>query len=292
MTRRKLVPACGVMAWLALGLVATAALQPQPAAIRLIVKGDDMGAGHGINVATIDAYKRGVLTTTNVIVPGPWFPEAARLLAENPGLDAGVHLALTSEWDNVKWRPLTHAPSLVDADGYFFPTVQPRPGAPAGRSIKESGWTIGEVERELRAQLDLAKRHLPQATYTWNHMGFPSVSPEMAQLVSRLSREYGLLVPADLGVQSVGRVYESKDTGAVKAAKLAGKLETLGPGLWLHIDHAATDDAEMRAYGHPGYEWVAADRSAVLEAWTSPAVREVITRRGIILTSYRDLGKP
>ena len=27
--------------------------------IRLIIKGDDMGAAHGINVATIDAYKRG-----------------------------------------------------------------------------------------------------------------------------------------------------------------------------------------------------------------------------------------
>ena len=48
----------------------------------------------------------------------------------------------------------------------------------------------------------------------------------------------------------------------------------------------------MRAFGHAGYEWVAADRSAVLEAWTSPKVREVITRRGIKLTSYRDLAKP
>jgi hypothetical protein len=45
----------------------------------------------------------------------------------------------------------------------------------------------------------------------------------------------------------------------------------------------------MRALGHPGYEWVAADRSAVLEAWTSPKVREVITRRGIKLTNYREL---
>ena len=105
-------------------------LQPAPTEIRLIVKGDDMAAGHGINVATIDAYKRGVLTTTNVIVPGPWFPEAARLLKENPGLDVGVHLALTSEWENVKWRPLTYAPSIVDPDGYFFPLVQPRPGFP------------------------------------------------------------------------------------------------------------------------------------------------------------------
>ena len=265
------------------------AQQPAPAEIRLIVKGDDMAAGHGINVATIDAYKRGVLTTTNVIVPGPWFPEAVRLLKENPGLDVGVHLALTSEWENVKWRPLTHAASIVDADGYFFPIVQPRPGFAPGTSIKESGWKIDEIERELRAQLDMAKRHIPQATYTWNHMGFTSLSPEVAAVVARLSKQYGLVVPADLGVQLLFGIYESKDTGAAKADKLAAKLETLGPGLWEHIDHAATDDVEMRAFGHVGYEWVAADRSAVLEAWTSPKVREVITRRGIKLTNYREL---
>src|SRR6187402_2045178 len=128
-------------------LLALFALQsPPPTEIRLIVKGDDMGAGHGINVATIDAYKRGVLRTTNVIVPGPWFLEAARLLRENPGLDVGVHLAITSEWDNVKWRPLTHAPSIVDADGYFFPAVVPRPGYPPGTSIKDAPWTIDEIE--------------------------------------------------------------------------------------------------------------------------------------------------
>jgi chitin disaccharide deacetylase len=267
------------------------ALQPPPGEIRLIVKGDDMAAGHGINVATIDAFKRGVLTTTNVIVPGPWFPEAVRLLKENPGLDVGVHLALTSEWENVKWRPLTQAASIVDADGYFFPIVQPRPGFAAGKSIKESGWKIDEIERELRAQLDMAKRHIPQATYTWNHMGFTSLAPEVLAVVARLSKEYGLVVPSDLGVQMLGRTYESKDSGATKADKLAAKLETIGPGLWEHIDHAATDDPEMRAFGHLGYEWVAADRSAVLEAWTSPKVREVITRRGIKLTNYRELTK-
>jgi predicted glycoside hydrolase/deacetylase ChbG (UPF0249 family) len=270
-------------------ILALAVLQPAPTEIRLIVKGDDMGAGHGINAATIDAHKRGVLTTTNVIVPGPWFLEAARLLKENPGLDAGVHLALTSEWENVKWRPLTPAASIVDADGYFFPIVAPRPGFAAGTSIKESGMKLDEIERELRAQLTMAKRHIPQATYTWNHMGFTSVSPEVAALVQRLSKEFGLLVPTDLGIQWLRGLYESKDTGAVKADKLAAKLETLAPGLWEHIDHAATDDPEMRAFGHKGYEWVAADRSAVLEAWTSPKVREVITRRRIKLTNYRDL---
>jgi predicted glycoside hydrolase/deacetylase ChbG (UPF0249 family) len=271
---------------LLLGLLA---MPSAPTEIRLIVKGDDMAAAHGINLATIEAYRRGVLTTTNVIIPGPWFPEAARLLEEHPGLDVGVHLALTSEWDNIKWRPLTHAPSLVDADGYFFPMVQPRAGFPPNTSLQESRWKLDEVERELRAQLALAKRHLPQATYTWNHMGFTSLAPAVHDLVARLSKEHGLVVPQDMGIQMVGPVYESQDTGALKAEKLAAKLETLAPGLWLHIDHAATDDPEMRAIGHRGYEWVAADRSAVLEAWTSPKVREVISRRGIRLTSYRDL---
>ena len=259
--------------------------------IRLIVKGDDMGAGHGVNVATIEAHQHGVLTTTNVIVPGAWFPEAVRMINENPTLDVGIHLALTSEWTNVKWRPLTHVPGLVDADGYFLPTVHPRAGMPAGVSIEESNWTLEQVEQELRGQLELGLRHLPQATYTWPHMLFTSVDPTVDQLVAQLSAEYGLVVPFDLGIEWIGKVYEGTDTGAVKAANLAARLENLEPGLWLHIDHAATDDPEMHAYGHPGYEEVAADRYANLQAWTSPIVREVIDRRGIKLTNYREIDR-
>ena len=261
-----------------------------PSEIRLIIKGDDMGAAHGIDVATIDAYKRGVLTTTNVIVPGPWFPEAVRLVNENPGLDVGVHLAITSEWDNIKWRPLTQAPSIVDINGYFFSIVAPRAGFPAKISVKEAPWKLDEIERELRAQITMAKRLLPQVSYTWNHMGFTSLAPEVNELVLKLSKEYGLVVPTTLGLQMV-RGYDSKDSGAVKADKLAARLEALTPGLWLHIDHAATDDTEMQAIGHQGYEWVAADRSANHDAWISPKVREVITRRGIKLTNYREIAR-
>jgi chitin disaccharide deacetylase len=272
--------------------VAAFVLQPSaPGDIRLIVKGDDMGAAHGINVGTIAAYREGILGTTNVIVPGPWFLEAVKMLRENPGLDVGVHLAITSEWDNVKWRPLTHAASIVDADGYFFPAVTPRPGYAAGTSIKEAPWKLDEIERELRAQLDAAKKHLPQASYTWYHMGFTSLAPEVRDLAARLTREYGLVEPMSLGIKPLGRIYEGTDSGVVKADKLAARLETLEPGLWLQIDHGSTNDPEMQAIGHRGYEHVAADRSANVEMWKSPKVREVITRRKIVLTNYRELTK-
>ena len=224
---------------LSLALVAFVLQPSAPGEIRLIVKGDDMGAGHGINVATIDAYKRGILRTTNVIVPGPWFLEAARLLRENPGLDVGVHLAITSEWENVKWRPLTYAAVNRGCRRLLLPDRGAAAGLPAEHAAsRKRAWKLDEIERELRAQLDAAKRHLPQATYTWYHMGFTSLEPEVRDLAAKLTKEYGLVQPMDLGIKPIGRVYESKDSGAVKADKLAARLETLEPGLWLQIDHA------------------------------------------------------
>jgi hypothetical protein len=62
--------------------------------IRLIIRADDMGFCHSANMACIKGYREGIITTVEVIVPGHWFLDAATLLAENPGPDAGVHLAL------------------------------------------------------------------------------------------------------------------------------------------------------------------------------------------------------
>ena len=270
-------------------LVSDVGVTTQPAPIRLIVQADDLGAAHGINVASLQAYTDGIVRTANVIVPAPWTPEAVALLRDHSDLDAGVHLAITSEWSAIKWRPLTSAPSLVDARGYFFPMVWPNDKLPAKSSLKENAPRLDEIERELRAQIEYAKREIPQLTYTWNHMGFDALAPEVRALTSRLTKEYGLVTPVDLGVQFAGQIYDGADTGAAKAAKLAAKLEGLGSGTWLIVDHAATDTPETRAIGHPGYENVAADRSAVLEAWTSAAVKEVVRRRGIVLTNYRAL---
>jgi len=97
----------------------------QDKSISLIVRGDDIGSCHAANVACIRSYKEGIMTSVELMVPCSWFPEAVKMLNENPGLDVGIHLVLTSEWENYKWRPLTHAPSLTDADGYFYPRVFP-----------------------------------------------------------------------------------------------------------------------------------------------------------------------
>jgi predicted glycoside hydrolase/deacetylase ChbG (UPF0249 family) len=265
---------------------------PVPAAespVRLIVRGDDMGSSHASNEAVVRCFKDGVMRDVEVMAVGPWFSEAARLLRENPGLDVGLHLTLTSEWDNVKWRPLTTAPSLVEADGSFHPMIWPGPHYGKERALKEQPWKLDEIERELRAQIELTRREVPHLSHLSDHMGFQALGPEVVALVKRLALEYRLDVdPEPLGVKWVG--WDGKPaTPAEKVESFARVLGKLEPGTWLFVDHPALDTPEMRATGHVGYEGVAIDRQGVTDAWTSPAANLIVTRRGIELIGYRDL---
>lgn len=280
MTRREVLPA----------LAGPALAAAQDARIRLIVKGDDMGAAHGINEATIECYRNGIVRATDVIVPGPWFLEAAAMLRANPRLEAGVHLTLTAEWELYKWRPLTPARSFVDRDGYFFPMTGPCEGFFPRSSFLESGWKMQEVEAELRAQIETARRHIQDISFLSSHMGAPTSRPELRALVDQLAAEYRLpLFSAIAGLQRLRVPYKREDDDAARRRALVNLLDSLQPGNYTMIDHAAIDSPEMRAIGHLGYRDVARDRSLVASAWTSPEVKQAVVRRNIQLTTYRDL---
>jgi predicted glycoside hydrolase/deacetylase ChbG (UPF0249 family) len=256
--------------------------------IRLIVRGDDIGSSHAANVACIQCYREGIVRSVEVMVSAPWFNEAVKMLRENPDLDVGVHLTLTSEWENIKWGPLTEAPSLVDGQGHFFPTTRGRRDSAPNTGFLDAGPKIEEVERELRAQIRLARERIANVTHLSCHMGTAAATPELRALVERLAAEYRLPLDAP-GAKRPGR-FSGKDTTAEqKEANLVRILEDLGPGLWLIVEHPGLDTPEMQAIGHVGYENVAADRDGVTRAFTSPRVKAVIQRRGIQLISYGDL---
>src|SRR5260221_842213 len=77
----------------------------RPKAARLIVRGDDMGFSHSADQALIKSHREGIETSIEVIVPSPWFPEAVKLLRQNPTIDVGLQFAINIEWDNVQCRP-------------------------------------------------------------------------------------------------------------------------------------------------------------------------------------------
>ncbi|MEP7108003.1 MAG: polysaccharide deacetylase family protein [Ferruginibacter sp.] len=258
---------------------------------RLIVRGDDMGFTHAGNEALINVNKKGIETSIEVIVVSPWFPEAVKLLQQNPGVDVGIHLALTSEWENLKWRPLTDCASLTDSNGYFYPMVYPNKNYP-GQSIKENHWKLADIEKEFRAQITLAIRKIPRISHISAHMGCADIDKDVKALVKKLVQEYNIDIdPKELGVQSTGYKGPS-GTVEEKLKSFLNMLDSFKPGeTYLFVDHPALDGPEMRAIYHIGYENVAADRQGVTDVWTNPLVMEAIRKKNIQLISYADLRK-
>ncbi len=256
--------------------------------IRLIVRADDIGSSHTANLACMKSYREGIARSVEVMVSAPWFNEAVKMLKETPGYDVGVHLTLTSEWENCKWGPITHAPSLVDEQGHFFPMTRQRSDFPPNTGFLDAGPKLEEVEKELRAQIELAVKKIPQVSHLTSHMGTPTSTPELRALVQRLAKEYKLPVefPQAKGIGGFGG---NRDGVKEKVAALIKVIEELQPGTWILVEHPGLDTPEMRAMGHKGYWNVAKHRDAVTRAFTSAKVKKVIEKRKIELISYNDL---
>ena len=291
---------CGAAAAASVAAIAQAAVPllqgAEPAEINLLVRGDDLGAARSINAACLEACEKGICRSVEVLVPGPWFLDAVELLKNAPQVDVGVHLCLTSEWDRVKWRPLTHAPSLVDANGYFHPRTRAGKDAPPGSTgFLNTSPKLEEVERELRAQIETLRKHVPKVTHLSAHMGAATATPELKALTQNLAKEFKLRLeseglPADRQLKHVPGVGTSKQSAKEKEESLLDFIAKKQPGNWLFVTHPAYDDAETRAIGHPGHENVATDRDGITKMLTSPRVLAAINAAGVRLISYADLG--
>jgi predicted glycoside hydrolase/deacetylase ChbG (UPF0249 family) len=256
---------------------------------RLLIRGDDMGYTHSGNEALIKCYKDGIEKSIEVLVPSPWFPEAVKLLKQNPGIDVGIHLDLTSEWENIKWRPLSDCPSLKDSSGYFFPMVFPNENYP-GRSITEHHWKIEDVEKEFRAQIELALKNIPNISHFSAHMGCTNLSPEVRALTIRLAKEYK--IPVDPEWDYKGFIgYDGPHKTSWDKIKsfilMLGKLEA--GKTYIFLDHPGLCNDELKAVHHIGYEDVCMDRQGVTDLFTSDRVKAFIKQKGIQLITYRDL---
>lgn len=62
---------------------------------KVIFDSDDFGYSHGVNYGIMDAYQRGILTSTTLMANMPGFEHAVKLRKEMPRLGVGVHLTLT-----------------------------------------------------------------------------------------------------------------------------------------------------------------------------------------------------
>ena len=153
---------------------------------QIVLHQDDVGMCHGANVAFSELSALGSITSGSVMVPCPWFREAAEMAAANKSLDLGVHLTLTAEKEFYRWRPLTSAgksSGLVDDDGYMWRDVS---------SVRRNA-NVDAVALELRAQIDFALASGFDVTHLDAHMG-ATLAPEFCAIYIALGVEYRLPV--------------------------------------------------------------------------------------------------
>ena len=254
--------------------------------IKLIIRCDDLGFCHSANLAFEKVYKEGIMTSAEIMVPPPWFDEAVEIARKNPKLDLGLHLVLTSEWRFYSWGPIlpvTEVPSLVDTDGHFFPSKH---------SFLAARPKLAEVEKELRAQIELALKKGVNISHLSSHMRAAKFTPELKAITKKLSAKYKLPVSGDMG-EKRGEWSPTYDVPPLKKEKiLADVLKKLTPGLWMIGNHPGLNTPEMRAMKTvfpDELKHVAAHRAAETKALTSKGIKRIIKSRKIKLVSYRDI---
>ena len=251
----------------------------------LVIRADDGGMSHSVNMALERLMQTGMPLSVSVMFACPWYQETAEILKRHPEVAVGIHLTLNSEWKNYRWGPVSGrsaVPTLVDEEGYFFATSE---------ALHQHHPDIREVERELRAQIERARRTGLKIDYLDYHMGTVSRYPEFREVAERLAREYKLGMSQYFGEARGNPQYEAAPPD--KTDSLVAFANRLQPGVNLVVTHVGIDNEELGALldmnTDGGLAEMSKNRQGELDAVTSRRFREAVTARGIRLINYRQL---
>ena len=253
----------------------------------LVLTADQLGMCHASNLGVYESLRSGLATGASLMVPGPWSREAAYHYRGEP---VGVHLTLNAELDCYRWRPITHAPSLLDGDGGYPRTV-------------DDLWDHADLEearRECRAQLERAILWGFDVSHISSHMGALQNRPEFFDIYLELALDFNLpmrlegasaeatagfpfrSLAAEEGILTVDhhRLERLADPAAIERSAM-----DLLPGVTELVVEPADDTPELRALCH-GWGRRVEHRDLVCdnsELWSD------VDRGDVTLISWRDI---
>ena len=288
----------------------------------LILHMDDAGMSYDSNAAIERVLEHGAANSLSVMMPCPWVPQIVRYIKAHPGTDAGLHLTLTSEWSDYRWGPLagTAVPGLIDREGALWSSVA---------SVVEHA-TAGEVDQEIRAQLDRAEKMGFHPTHLDSHMGtlFASEAFLGKYIALGIEKQIPVMFPGGHSAYVKADMHAS-DERLAQMQKLGEQIWSAGlPVLddlhnssygWKLPPAAERDDEHLRAWRTQRYRDTLSElkpgvtmvimhctaptevfarisssgdlRKADMLAMLDPALREFLAKEGFILTTWKELGE-
>jgi chitin disaccharide deacetylase len=272
------------------GSALAAQTSPTARAPEVLLRLDDVGMNHSVNTAIERIAQTGMPFSVSVMFACPWYEEAVDLLKQHPQIAVGVHLVLNSEWRGYRWGPVlgkAGVPSLTDSSGHFLPSTS---------AFLAHKYDLGEVERELGAQMDRAMASGLKISYVDFHMGTAGSTPQLRAVVERLAKKYGVGISRYFGEASntlFDTPVEQKKTDLLDRLAKADPSRTN-----LMVVHVAERTPEMSVLfdrnnaaqnSSAGIPLVASHRQAELEAMLSPELATLVRSGKVKLVTYADL---
>lgn len=157
----------------------------------LITRADDFGSAYAANKAILEAVQNGeYVKNVSCMAVGPHIDtgsEALEELHKRKGICIGLHAALNSEWDYLKFLPISaieEIPSLVTNKGVF--SMHPMEFKEKMPSVEHAIW-------EIEAQLDFLVKLGLTIEYIDTHMLPEAAVPGLKEALSEFSRRKGLI---------------------------------------------------------------------------------------------------
>jgi len=275
----------------------------------IMLHADDIGMCEEANIAAEKILLNKNIQSAAIMMPCPNAEEFVQWAIENPKMDIGLHLTLTSEWQKYRWGPVSdpkEVPSLIDPDGKLWHEV---PDVVAHA-------TAEDVEKEIRAQIEksIALGYRPDHIDT--HMGTLYGHPSYVKAFFKVAEEYG--IPAnvmDLSNKEVVDVFKSKgypiDDSVIKLAaaytlpkldfftsapkgdnykdkieKFKQLIKSLKPGITEIIFHPSVDTENLKSITNSWQQ-----RVWEFEMFSDPDLIQFFEDEGIIFTDWKEIMK-
>ena len=254
--------------------------------IRLITRADDAGMSAVANRAIRETVEQGIVRNVSLMAPAPAIRSAYAVLGELADrVDFGLHVCLTAEWENLRWKPLISreaAESFIRDDGTMHHSVG---------EIAAAGPDIDAMMAEVAAQLDLLRNLGFSVTYLDEHMWVGEV-PGLADRLGEFAQANGLIrdrVLLESG--TIAGVPDWSGPDEHPGTELADHLSQVPPGTYLLVGHPARKDEDMQQLRLPGQPagQAAQERNRQRRMFMDIEIVDYCENVGIELLRYTDI---
>ncbi|MBI3399430.1 MAG: ChbG/HpnK family deacetylase [Deltaproteobacteria bacterium] len=262
----------------------------------LIVHADDFGLCEEITEGIIKAYRKGILTSTSVVVNGSYFEEGVDFLKDS-GIDAGIHLTFVGGEKPVSG----YIDGLVDEKGLFLKSY-----GDVIRRLISGSFDKKALQKELYGQIGILKDKIGEISHIDSHQHLHLLPPIRSVMIDAAtefkikwirtphSRFSGI---SGIGLNILGLLLRRKlkkhhlsfadnfigfeERGHLNKERLLALLKNLKGGITELMVHPGYD-ASFR------YDWQYSWKDE-LDALVSDSAKDELKKSGIILTNFSEM---